>query len=355
LTTNVYYKGCEIIIGEIKTQADLIKIGEMEYDLILGMDWLLTYRAHVDCHQKRIIFKLEGAPEKVYEGTKNKISMLVISSALRATKLLRHGCQGFLATIIDKEGMETKIDNIAVIREYPDVFPKDLPGLPPDKEVEFSIDLLPGISLISKAPYRMSPAEMKELKNQLQELLSLGFIRPNVSPWGALVLFVKKKDGSMRLYTDYRELNKVTIKNRYPLPRIDDLFDQLQGASIFSKIDLISGYYQLRIKPEDVFKMTFRTRYSHYKFLVMPFGLTNASVAFIDLMNRLFQPYLDQFVVVFIDDILIYSRSTEEHKKHLRIVLQLLREKQLYAKSKKCEFWLEKVRLLGHIINKEGI
>jgi len=157
---------------------------------------------------------------------KNKTSIPIIS-ALKATKLLGHGCQGFLTTIVNKDGMETKIENIAVIREYPDVFPEELPGLPPYREVEFSIDLLPGTSSISKAPYRMAPAEMKELKDQLQELLSLGFIRPCVSPWGASVLFVKKKDGSMRLCINYRELNKVTIKNRSPLLRIDDLFDQL--------------------------------------------------------------------------------------------------------------------------------
>ena len=149
------------------------------------------------------------------------------------------------------------------------------------------------------------------------------------------MLFVKKRDGSMRLCIDYHELNKVTIRNRYPLPRIDDLFDQLQGANIFSKIDLRSGYHQLKIKPEDVSKTAFRTRYGHYEFLVMPFGLTNAPAAFMDLMNRIFQPYLDQFVVVFIDDILIYSRSTEEYVRHLRIILQLSREKQLYAKFKK--------------------
>ena len=353
VTTNEYYKECEIIIGEMKTLADLIKLGEMEFDIILGMDWLSTYRAHVDCHQKRIIFKLEGAPERVYEGTKSKTGTPIIS-AVKATKLLRQGCQGFLAAVIGEDKI-MKVEDIEVVREYPEVFPEDLPGLPPDREVEFSINLLPGTSPISKAPYRMAPAEMKELKDQLQELLSLGFIRPSVSPWGAPVLFVKKKDGSMRLCIDYRELNKVTIKNRYPLPRIDDLFDQLQGASVFSKIDLRSGYHQLKIKSEDVAKTAFRTRYGHYEFLVMPFGLTNAPAAFMDLMNRIFQPYLDQFVVVFIDDILIYSKSKEEHEDHLRVVLQLLKENQLYAKLKKCEFWLDKVGFLGHIISKEGI
>ena len=166
--------------------------------------------------------------------------------------------------------------------------------------------------------------------------MSKGFVRPSTSPWGAPVLFVKKKDGSLRLCIDYRELNKVTIRNKYPLPRIDDLFDQLQGARVFLKIDLRSGYHQLKIRSEDVPKTTFKTRYGHYEFLVMPFGLTNAPVVFMDLMNRIFQPYLDQFVIVFIDDILIYSGSKENHEEHLRVVLHILRENKLYGKFSKC-------------------
>lgn len=201
----------------------------------------------------------------------------------------------------------------------------------------------------------MAPAELKELKEQLQELLDKGFISPSVSPWGAPVLFVKKKDGTMQMCIDYRELNKITIKNKYPLPRIDDLFDQLQGAQIFSKINLRSGYHQLKVKRADIPKTAFRTRNGHYEFLVMPFGLANAPEAFMDLMNRVFREFLDQFVVVFIDDILIYSKDLEEHEDHLRIVLQKLREEQLYAKFSMCEFWLEKISFLGHVISKEGI
>ena len=166
---------------------------------------------------------------------------------------------------------------------------------------------------------------------------------------------MKKKDGSLRLCIDYRELNKVTIKNRYPLPRIDDLFDQLQGAQCFSKIDLRSGYHQLKIRDTDIPKTAFRTRYGHYEFLVMSFGLTNAPAAFMDLMNRVFKPFLDRFVIVFIDDILVYSRSAEEHEQHLRIVLETLRREQLYAKFSKCEFWLDSVAFLGHVVSKEGI
>jgi hypothetical protein len=196
---------------------------------------------------------------------------------------------------------------------------------------------------------------MLELKSQLEDLLSKNFIIPSVSPWGAPVLLVKKKDGKSRLCVDYRQLNKVTIKNRYPLSHIDDLMDQLRGAVIFSKIDLKSGYHQIRVKEQDISKTTFRMRYGHYEYLVMPFGVTNAPTIFMDYMNRIFHPFLDKFVVVFIDDILIYSRSREEHEEHLRLVLQVLKEKQLYANLGKCEFWLEEVKFLGHVISKEGI
>lgn len=196
---------------------------------------------------------------------------------------------------------------------------------------------------------------MQELSGQLNELLSEGFIRPSFSPLGAPVLFVKKKDGSFRMCIDYRELNKLTIKNRYPLPRIDDLFDQLQGASYFSKIDLRSGYHQLRVLEEDVPKTAFRTRYGHFEFVVMPFGLTNAPTVFMDLMNRVCRPYLDQFVIVFIDDILVYSRSEEEHRSHLRLVLETLRSEKLYAKFSKCEFWIRRVEFLGHVVSEDGI
>ncbi|KAJ9544597.1 hypothetical protein OSB04_024304 [Centaurea solstitialis] len=222
-------------------------------------------------------------------------------------------------------------------------------------KVEFHIDLVPGAGPKAKSTYRLAPSEMQELSNQLQELLDKGFIRPSSSPWGDPVLFVKKKDGSFRMCIDYRELNKITIKNRYPLPRIDDLFDQLQGATYFSKIDLRSGYHQMRVREEDIAKTAFRTRYGHYEFLVMPFGLTNAPADFMDLMNRVCRPYLDKFVIVFIDDILIYSQSKEDHEQHLRLILELLKAEKLYAKFSKCEFWIREVHFLGHVVNKEGI
>ncbi|GJS23593.1 putative reverse transcriptase domain-containing protein [Tanacetum coccineum] len=197
---------------------------------------------------------------------------------------------------------------------------------------------------------------MKELSEQLKELSDKGFIRPSSSPWGALVFcIVQKKDGSFRMCIDYRELNKLKVKNRYPLPRIDDLFDQLQGSSVYSKIDLRSGYHQLRVQEEDIPKTAFRTRYGHYEFQVMPFGLTNAPAVFMDLMNRVCKPYLDKFMIVFIDDILIYSKNKQEHEEHLKLILELLKKEELYAKFSKCEFWIPKVQFLGHVIDSEGI
>jgi hypothetical protein len=245
--------------------------------------------------------------------------------------------------------------NIRAVRDFPDVFPEELLGMPPYMEVELVIDLLPGTAPISKWPYKMSVEELKELKKQLTELQEAGYIRPSSSPWGAPVLFVQKKEGSQRMCVDYRSLNDVTMKNKYPLPRIEDLFDQMRGARVFSKIDLRSGYHQMRIRPSDIPKTAFSTQYGLYEFTVMSFGLTNALAYFMNLMNKVFMEYLDRFVVVFIDDILIYSQSDSDHEEHLRLVLQKLRDNQLYAKFSKCEFWIDKVPFLGHIISNGGI
>jgi hypothetical protein len=246
-------------------------------------------------------------------------------------------------------------DGIRVVSEFPDVFPDDLPGMPPDRDIEFSIDLLPGTAPIAKRPYRMAPVEHEEVKKTIDKLLAKGYIRRSFSPWVFPVLLVEKKDGTKRMCVDYRDLNAVTIKNKHPLPRIEDLFDQLQGACVFSKIDLRSGYHQLRIHPEDIPKMAFTCKYGLYEYTVMSFGLTNAPAFFMHLMNKVFMDYLDTFVVIFIDDILIYSESEAEHEKHLRLVLQRLREHKLYAKLSKCEFWIDEVPFLGHVISKGGI
>nr|XP_027186773.1 uncharacterized protein LOC101514449 [Cicer arietinum] len=299
------YRSCDVTIDGKVLPVDLVVIDLIGFDVILGMDWLALHHATLDCHNKVVKFEIPGQSVFSFQGAHCWVPHNPIS-ALRAGKLMRRGCQA---------------------KTHPIYIP----------------------------PYRMAPAKLKELREQLQDLLDKGFIRPSSSPWGAPVLFVKKKDGSMRLCVDYRQLNKVTVKNKYPLLRIDELFDQLQGAQCFSKIDLRSGYHQLKIKRDDITKIAFRTRYGHYEFLVMSFGLTNAPTTFMDLMNCVFKPFLDQFVIVFIDDILVYSKSKEEHKRHLRLVLQTLRDKQLYAKFSKCQFWLDSVAFLGHVVSKNGI
>ncbi|GJX01017.1 putative reverse transcriptase domain-containing protein [Tanacetum coccineum] len=326
---NTVLLGCTLNFLNHPFHVDLMPVEMGTYDVIIGMDWLTKYQAVIDCAKKI------------------------------AQKYLLQGCHVFLAHITIKEtgdkSKKKQLQDVPIVKNFPEVFPEDLPGLPPTRQVEFHIDLVPGAAPVARAPYRLAPSEMKELADQLQELSDKGFIRPSSSPWGAPVLFVKKKDGSLRMCIDYRELNKLTVKNRYPLPRIDDLFDQLQGSSVYSKIDLRSGYHQLRVREEDISKTAFRTRYGHYEFQVMPFGLTNAPAVFMDLMNRVCKPYLDKFVIVFIDDILIYSKNKQEHEEHLKIILELLKKEELYAKFSKCEFWIPKVQFLGHVIDNKGI
>jgi hypothetical protein len=324
-------------IRGIEFPANLIVMGTQRIDVILGMNWLYKYQAIINCDKRTIKLVSPLGEEVVAE---------LVSPEPR-----KGGCQQMAIDSKDVDSLET----IKVVSEFLDVFPEDLPGMPPERKVEFAIELLPGTAPISKRAYRVSGPELVELKKQIDELSEKGYIRPSTSPWAAPVPFVEKKDGTRRMCIDYRALNEVTIKNKYPLPRIEDLFDQLRGASVFSKIDLRSGYHQLRIRPLDIPKTTFITKYGLYEFTVMSFGLTNAPAFFMNLMNSVFMDYLNKFVVVFIDDILIYSQSKEEHVAHLRMVLQRLREHQLYAKLSTFEFWINEVLFLGHIINKDGL
>ncbi|KAL4283832.1 hypothetical protein GQ457_16G018880 [Hibiscus cannabinus] len=362
------------------------------FDMILGMDWLVEHKARVDFETKKVLFKLADDHEIVVVG-ENVKSLSNVISVLEAQGLMDNGCQAYLAYVMNPNIGEARSRDIRIVCDFLGVFPEELPSLPPDREVEFVIETHADSAPVSISLYRRALKELKELKTQLQELLDQGFIRP-----------------------DYWQLNKMTVKNKYPLPRIDDLFDQLRGASVFSKIDLRSGYYQLKVREQDVLKTAFRTRFGHYEFLVipfgltnaptafmdlmnrvfheyldqfvidlrsgyyqlkvreqdvlktafrtrfghyeflvMPFGLTNAPTAFMDLMNRVFHEYLDQFLVVFFDDILVYSRTEEDHDRHLRLVLQTLLENQLYAKLSKCEFWIREVVFLGHVVSSEGI
>jgi hypothetical protein len=263
-------------------------MGTQGFDVILGMNWLQRNQATVSCDKRTV--------KLVSPSGKEVVTKLYLPE-------LEEGAYHHLS-VDDKES--NPIEAIRIVLEFPNVFPKELPGMPPERKVEFAIELIPGTAPISKRAYRVSGPELVELKKQIDELLEKGYIRPSTSPWAALVLFVEKKDGTKRMCIDYRALNEVTVKNKYPLPRIEDLFDQLRGATVFSKIDLRSGYHQLRIRPADIPKIAFITKHGLYEFMVMSFRLTNAPAYFMYLMNNVFMDYLDKFVVVFIDDILIY-------------------------------------------------
>eukprot|EP00253_Pinus_taeda_P018663 PITA_18663 len=280
-------KDCSFTVDGQPVTADLNVLPLGSYDILIGMDWLEKHWSLVDCKTKIIYFRDHLGNRKEMQGIKRPVQVRPITT----NQLVKY------------------------------VFPEEIPGLPPRRNIDFTIELVPGAAVVSRAPYRMSVPELTELKMQLQELLDKNYIHPSVSPWGAPVLFVKKKDGTFRICIDYRQLNMLTIKNKYPLPRIDELFDQVKGATVFSKIDLRSGYHQIQIKEEDIAKTTFRIRYGHYEFVVLPFGLTNAPATFMCLMNSIFHHYLDRFVLIFIDDILVYSRTMEEHHEHLRKVL----------------------------------
>ncbi|KAA3484387.1 DNA/RNA polymerases superfamily protein [Gossypium australe] len=334
---NKLFKNVPLEVQGLVFLADLMELSFREFDLILGMDWLVRYRANLDCAAKRMVLRTPEDDEVLVIGERREYLSNVVS-ALKAERMVRKGCTAFLTFVSALDEKEVTVNEVRTVKEFVDVFPEELPGLPPDREVEFEIELLPGTAPVSIALYKMAPKELVELKAQIQELLDHGFIRASVSPWGALVLFVKKKDGSMRMCIDYRQLNKMTIKNKYSLPRIDNLFDQLKGASVFSKIDLRSGY-QLKVREADIHKMAFRTRYGHYEFLVMLFGLTNAPAAFMDMMNRVFQPYLDRFVIVFMTTFWCIPRLK---RNTMRIF-------------DKCEFWLSEVTFLGHVVSAGGI
>jgi hypothetical protein len=301
-------------------------------DVLLGMNWMTQHQVSLDISSR--IVEIDSSE---YEPT---ILYLPQQQYLNPCTYTTRGI---------------KLKDIPIVCEYPDVFPDDLPGMPPDREIEFIIELQPSTAPISNRSYRMPPNELAELKIQLQDLLDKGFIRPSASPWGCPALFMKRKDNSLRLCVDYRPLNAVTIKNKYPLPGIDILFDQLAGAKVFSKIDLRSSYHQIKIRPSDVPKTAFSTRYGLYEYLVMLFGLTNAPAYFMYLMNCVFMQELNKFVVVFIEDILIYSKNLEDHTKHLHVILRRLRDHHLYAKFSKCEFWLDTVKFLSHTISDDGI
>nr|GEW42874.1 reverse transcriptase domain-containing protein [Tanacetum cinerariifolium] len=308
---NTIMRDCTLNFLNHPFNIDLLPVELGSFDVIIGKDWLSRYNAIIACAKKPVripfgnkIFTIrrEGSNER-------NESQLNIISCSKAQEYMSKGCHVFLANITstkdEDKSKEKRLEDVPVVREFPKVFPEDLPGIPPTRQVEFRIDLVPGAAPVARTPYRLAPSEMKELADQLQELTDKGFIRPR--------------------------------------------------SSVYSKIDLRSGYHQLRVREEDILKTTFRTRYGHYEFQVMPFGLTNTPAVFMDLMNRVCKPYLDKFVIVFIDDILIYSKDEKEYEEHLKAILELLKKEELYAKYSKYEFWIHKVQFLGHVIDSQGI
>ncbi|GKA53061.1 putative reverse transcriptase domain-containing protein [Tanacetum coccineum] len=317
---NTILKGCTLNFLNHQFNVNLMPVELGSFDAIIGMDWLAKYQAVIVCAEKivRIPWKNKTLIIHGDGSTQGNVTRLNIISCTKMQKYMEKGFPIFLAHVTTKEvedkSEKKRLEDVPIVQDFPEVFPEDLPGLPPTRQVEFQIDLVPGAAPVARAPYRLAPSKMKELSEQLKELSDKGFIRPSSSPWGAPVLFVKKKDGSFRMCIDYRELNKLTVKNRYPLLRIDDLFDQLQGSSVYSKINLRLGYHQLRVREEDILKTAFRTRYGHYEF-----------------------------------------QNKKEYKEHLKQILELLKKEELYAKFSKCEFWIPKVQFLGHVIDSEGI
>ena len=368
-----------ITIGTYIDHFDFTVLPLPKYDAILGLAWLQSLNPTIDWITQSITLVHDGRqhmfttnteiqpalplPQKPLNNlimTKAALKFSIKHQEIHSLILVQHTSDISLhLTSIDTESeneSEEQVLRKSILTEFKDVFPPDLPhGLPPSRDVDHKIELTPGSRPTIRPTYAMSAKELEELNTQLGELTKQGFIRPSKAPYASPVLFVKKKDGTMRMCVDYRALNQATIKNKYPLPRIDELFDRLQGAKFFTKLDLRSGYHQIRIAEEDVEKTAFRCRYGHYEYLVMPFGLTNAPATFMHLMNTILRPHLDHFVIVFIDDILIYSRTLEDHRRHLTEVLQILRQHKLYAKESKCEIVQHSVEFLGHRIDENGL
>nr|GFA17790.1 putative reverse transcriptase domain-containing protein [Tanacetum cinerariifolium] len=368
-STNTVLKGCALNLVNHIFEIDLMPIKLGTFDVIIGMDWLIKKDAVIICGEK-VVHISYGNEMLIVESGKG-VSRLKVISCIKARKYVEQGCHLFLTHAKESKSKEQRMEDVFVIHDFPKVFPEELPGLPSPRQVEFQIDLVAGLHLLHMHHIEEHEKHLKIIlellkKERLYAKFSkcdfwldsvqfLGHVIDRSGVHGAPVLFVKKKDGSVRMCIDYHELNKLTVKNGYPLLRIDDLFDQVKGSSVYSKIDLRSGYHQLHIKEEGILITAFRTRYGHFEFQVMPFGLTNTPTVFMDLMNRVCKPYLDKFVIVFIDDIFVYSKDEEEHDKHLKIILELLKKERLYAKFLKCYIWLDSVQFLGQVIDRSGV
>ncbi|CAI5480238.1 unnamed protein product [Closterium sp. Yama58-4] len=358
-----------VVLGPITVRRDFDSATLDGYDFISGRDWLRTVSTQFDWAQGSCSVKVDGEFRELPQWSDGATSSTAIINAVRVRQLVKRAARIFAVFLEEVEAEEGKGGSAAVsekatlpaevsalLAEFADVFPDELPpGLPPSRAVDHRIELEPGSRPVAKPQWRLSPAETEEMTQQVRHFLAQGFIQPSRSPWAAPILFAPKKDGGLRMCIDYRALNAATVKNRFPVPRVEDLLDAVQGARVFSKIDLRSGYHQIRVVPEDQHKTAFRTKQGLYEFRVLPFGLTNAPATFQTLMNTVLSEFLGSFVVVYLDDILIFSKSKEEHVQHLQKVFEVLRREKLYAKQSKCEFFLPEVEFLGHVVSASGV
>ncbi|KAL2237827.1 UNVERIFIED_CONTAM: Retrovirus-related Pol polyprotein from transposon opus [Sesamum indicum] len=350
-------KSVLIKVGAYEGKTNLFVMVMDEFKLILGLEFLRDTRTTVLPHVDSLM--MMGAKPCVIltlAGCTRDKNL----SAMQFEKGRKRNEPSYLY-ILHFEEMEEVSGHIPggikrLLREFEDVMPDELPRkLPPKRAVDHEIELVPGTRPPARAPYRMSQPELVELRKQLKDMLESGIIKPAKSPYGAPVLFQKKADGSLSLCCDYRALNKITVKNKYPIPLVADCFDRLSRANYFTKIDLRSGYWQVRIKEGDEAKTIVVTRYGAFEFLLMPFGLTKAPATFSTLMNQVLHGFLDEFVVVYLDDIVVYNRTLIEHADHLRQVLTRLREHEVYVKVLKCSFARESINFLGHIVERGRI
>ncbi|CAI5460341.1 unnamed protein product [Closterium sp. Yama58-4] len=349
----------QLHIGALRWKPTLPITNIKGLDFILGRDFLKRFNPEIDWVNSKVCIYNNGKRITLQSWTDT--GDIPETTLARLEQMVNESNTGYLALVMaaaeeEKPSSELPAAVKEVLEQYKDIMPDDLPaGVPPARTHEHEIVEEPGAKPVSRAPYRLSPTELTDMKKQIEYLLDRQLIRPSTSPYGAPVLFTPKPDGSLRMCIDYRALNKQTVKNKYPIPRIDDLLDQLRGATVFSKLDLRSGYWQIKMADNSIHKTAFRTRYGSYEYLVMPFGLCNAPATFQAEMNHILRPLLDECVVVYLDDILIYSKNMKEHVEHLRKVFEILRKNKFYVKLSKSDFALKKVQFLGHMVSAEGI
>lgn len=329
------------------------------YDIILGMDWLEQHSPmEVDWANKWMTFEKKGQRVKL-QGVKPVVDQCKVISMEQLEGLIKtEAVEQLLELAVcaeEKEWSTAETQQLKeLIQEFAGLF-AEAKGLPPKRSCDHAINLLPGVQPFRLRPYRYTPDQKDEIEKQVKEMLENGIIQYSSSPFASPVLLVKKKDGEWRLCVDYRRLNAYTVKNKLPMPIIDEILDELFGATVFSKLDHRSGYHQIRIKQGDEYKTAFQTHSGHYEYKVMSFGLTGAPATFQEFMNFVLQPLLRKCVVVFLDDVLVYSRSIEEHIQHLRQVFQLLKTHELHLKLSKCSFAKNKLEFLGHVISGQGV